>query len=56
MSVDAAPARILVADDQELNRDLLSRRLRADGHRVDLAEDGPRALAMLEGAPYDLVL
>jgi len=51
-----ATARILVTDDQELNRDLLSRRLRADGHRVDVAEDGPRALAMLEGTPYDLVL
>ena len=56
MSAGAATARVLVVDDQEHNRDLLSRRLRADGHQVDLAEDGPRALAMLEAAAYDLVL
>lgn len=56
MSAGDATARVLVADDQEHNRDLLSRRLRADGHQVDVAEDGPRALAMLEAAAYDLVL
>ncbi|HEX8738582.1 MAG TPA: SpoIIE family protein phosphatase [Casimicrobiaceae bacterium] len=56
MSADAAAARVLVVDDQEHNRDLLSRRLRADDHDVDVAEDGPRALAMLAVGAYDLVL
>jgi serine phosphatase RsbU (regulator of sigma subunit) len=56
VSADAAAARVLVVDDQEHNRDLLSRRLRADDHDVDVAEDGPRALAMLAVGAYDLVL
>lgn len=56
MSANAAAARVLVVDDQEHNRDLLSRRLRADDHDVDVAEDGPRALAMLAVGAYDLVL
>ena len=47
---------ILVVDDNELNRDLLSRRLRKDGHRVEVAEHGRRALEMLSAAPFDLVM
>lgn len=49
-------ARVLVVDDQEYNRDILSRRLRGDGHHADVAADGPLALAMLEAGAYDLVL
>jgi CheY-like chemotaxis protein len=47
---------ILVVDDNELNRDLLSRRLRKEGHRVEVAEHGLRALEMLAAAPFDLVM
>jgi phosphoserine phosphatase RsbU/P len=47
---------ILVVDDNEMNRDLLSRRLRRDGHTVVIAEHGRAALDELARAPYDLVL
>ena len=47
---------ILVVDDNEMNRDLLSRRLRRDGHTVLIAEDGRAALDRLAEQPFDLVL
>ena len=47
---------ILVVDDNEMNRDLLSRRLRRDGHTVVIAEHGRAALDALAREPYDLVL
>ncbi len=50
------PSRILVVDDNESNRDLLSRRLQRQGHTVLQAEDGARALAMVEEEALDLVL
>lgn len=58
---DAAPppeetGYILVVDDIESNRDLLSRRLVADGHRVATADGGEEALAMLAAEDFDLVL
>jgi class 3 adenylate cyclase len=52
----AAVGEILVVDDNELNRDMLSRRLRARGYSVAVAEDGARALDMLEHGNFDLVL
>ncbi len=48
--------RILVVDDIESNRDLLSRRLKAEGHSVVVAEGGRQALALLETEDVDLVL
>ena len=53
---DAATGVILVVDDNELNRDLLSRRLRREGHTVVVAEDGRAALDALARQPFDLVL
>ncbi len=47
---------ILVVDDNEMNRDMLSRRLLRIGHNVDTAADGQNALNMLEKKNYDLVL
>jgi phosphoserine phosphatase RsbU/P len=47
---------ILVVDDNEMNRDLLSRRLRRDGHTVVMAEHGRAALERLSAQPFDLVL
>jgi adenylate cyclase len=49
-------ARLLVVDDNDLNRDMLSRRLGTRGFVVETAEDGERALARLEERDYDLVL
>ena len=57
MSTAAVPAStILVVDDNELNRDLLSRRLKRDGHTVIVAEHGRAALDRLAEQPFDLVL
>ncbi len=49
-------ARILVVDDVEANRDLLSRRLLRQGHVVEQAEDGQQALDRLADGAWDLVL
>ncbi len=49
-------AAILVVDDNEMNRDLLSRRLLKKGFTVDVAEDGFKALDWIESNPCDLVL
>lgn len=49
-------ARILVVDDNMVNRDMLQRRLEREGYEVDSAENGIQALEMLERQKYDLVL
>lgn len=47
---------ILVVDDIEANRDLLSRRLTRDGHRVSSVAGGQQALQALANDEFDLVL
>jgi adenylate cyclase len=47
---------ILVVDDQESNRALLSRRLQKEGYTVSLAENGRQALEHLRSRRFDLVL
>ena len=47
---------LLVVDDNEMNRDMLSRRLERKGHHVDVAEDGHRALEMIRQTDYDVIL
>ena len=47
---------VLVVDDNEDNRDLLSRRLARSGFDVSTAEDGFKALAWLDRNPCDIVL
>ena len=49
-------ARLLVADDNKVNRLLLTRNLELQGHRVASAENGVVALAMLRREPFDLLL
>jgi len=49
-------AAILVVDDNEANRALLTRRLGRNGHTLAHAEDGVRALEMVRKQPFDLVL
>lgn len=48
--------RILVVDDNEMNRELLVRRLERQGHDVMTAEDGAVALEILDSHRIDLVL
>lgn len=52
----AEQGRILVVDDNENNRDLLSRRLLRRGHEVIEAEDGAAALALMRTQRLDLVV
>ena len=47
---------LLVVDDNKVNRLLLSRSLEQQGHRLEMAENGLRALEMMHAKPYDLVL
>ncbi len=47
---------LLVVDDNELNRDMLSRRLKSRGYQVTVAVGGRQALGMIEREPFDLVL
>src|SRR5579884_1200852 len=56
LRTSAHPSHVLVVDDSEMNRDLLSRRLRRQGHAVSLAENGHAALGMLHRDAFDLVL
>jgi two-component system cell cycle response regulator len=49
-------ARILVIEDNEANLDLMSYLLRAFGHSVSVARDGPAGLAAVRAEPPDLVL
>jgi CheY-like chemotaxis protein len=50
------PAALLVVDDNEINRDILSRLLQRQGHRVSAASTGQEALARLANGRFDLVL
>src|SRR5574339_12994 len=56
MTSKQEPGRLLVVDDNKVNRILLSRGLEGDGHRVETAENGRQALDMLRKNAYDLVL
>jgi len=47
---------LLVVDDNEMNRDMLSRRLLRQGHQVEMATNGREALDMIEAHKFDLVL
>ena len=49
-------AKILLVEDNELNRDMLSRRLSRRGHQVIEATDGEAALALAASERPDLIL
>lgn len=51
-----APDRILIVDDNESNRDMLSRRLMHEGYEVCMAPNGQEALISLKTAAVDLIL
>ena len=52
----SAKARLLVVDDNEMNRDTLSRQLERAGYDVVTAEEGIKALEMIDQQKFDLVL
>src|SRR5256714_10402179 len=50
------PGALLIVDDEELNREGLSRRLQRHGYAVTLAKNGREALELLGERRFDLVL
>ncbi|AFY69862.1 response regulator receiver protein [Thalassoporum mexicanum PCC 7367] len=48
--------RILLVEDNEMNRDMLSRRLIRKGFKVEIATDGKQGLAIAQADPPDLIL
>jgi class 3 adenylate cyclase len=50
------PGRLLVVDDNKVNRILLARGLEAQGHKIETAENGRQALEKLRSDSFDLVL
>lgn len=49
-------SRILLVEDNEMNRDMLGRRLERNGFRVLFAIDGPSGVAMADSEKPDLIL
>jgi two-component system, cell cycle response regulator DivK len=48
--------KILLVEDNEMNRDMLSRRLQRKGYTVVIAEDGERGLELAKSELPDLIL
>ncbi len=55
-AVQGGGARVLVADDNKVNRLLLARSLQLLGHRVESVDNGRLALERLRREPFDLLL
>ncbi len=49
-------AKILIVEDNEMNRDMLSRRLERKGFSVVMAEDGQKGVEMSKSESPDLIL
>jgi len=49
-------AKILLVEDNEMNRDMLSRRLERRGYQVIIAEDGAAGVALARSEAPDLIL
>jgi CheY-like chemotaxis protein len=49
-------ARILIVEDNEMNRDMLSRRLARRGYQIALAVDGEKGVAVAKSESPDLIL
>ena len=49
-------AKILLVEDNDMNRDMLSRRLERKGHQITIATDGQQAIDLVTAQKPDLVL
>ena len=49
-------SKILIVEDNEMNRDMLSRRLTRKGYEIEMAVDGQEGLDMMRSWSPDLVL
>ena len=48
--------KILLVEDNEMNRDMLSRRLERKGYSVVMAEDGEKGIALARSEAPDLII
>lgn len=60
-AIDEKPKRILLADDEPLNKMMLERNLKSHGFEIDLTSNGQELLtcyknALKENNPYDLII
>jgi two-component system cell cycle response regulator DivK len=49
-------AKILIVEDNEMNRDMLSRRLKRKGYEIEIAVDGQQGVEMATTSMPDIVL
>ena len=56
MKLPSEPGRMLVVDDNRVNRLLLTHALEQNGHHVSTAENGRIGMEMLKAQPFDLLL
>ena len=54
--MNSQQSRLLVVDDNEMNRDMLSRRLSRSGYLVDVAENARQLMQRVKENRLDLVL
>src|SRR6201987_200716 len=54
--MNARPSRLLIVDDNEMNRDMLARRLARKGYRIGMAENAQGLLELVKQDAIDLVL
>ena len=54
--MNAQQNRLLIVDDNELNRDMLARRLERKGYRVETADGAKDLMSRVEGNSFDLIL
>jgi CheY-like chemotaxis protein len=55
-TISRKPHPILVVDDEDLNREVISRRLRHAGYEVEVASDATDALAIIKDRELEMVL
>ncbi len=48
--------RVLLVEDNEMNRDMLSRRLKKKNYEVEMAIDGAEGVQMARTGKYDIIL
>ena len=56
VEMDKKKNKLLLVEDNEMNRDMLSRRLQRSGFEVVVAEDGAQGIAIVRSERPDLVL
>ncbi len=56
LSASALTGRVLLAEDVEINQEIIRTILTAAGHEVEVVADGAQAIAAVQERPYDLIL